>query len=310
MIIAILGATSQISQDLVINFNNLYGASINLDLYARNVTSLNSFLEKKEISNYCTLHIDDFCKIDKKYDVVINFIGAGSPDKVKSLGDSILQITEKYDNLCLEYLKHHKSCKYIFFSSGAVYGDLFFSPPKEKVTPSIFNISDATDHDWYGLSKFISEVKHRAMAEFAIVDVRLFGYFSESQNINDEFFLSQLCRNLIKKEKFITNDVEIYRDYIGEKDLFDLVNSIITGENINTYVDVCSKKIISKSEILALVSERFELDIEVIECKRNLSNRRKYYFSNNNENYYNFKAKKTSADTIVDVMLKIVNRIK
>jgi hypothetical protein len=38
------------------------------------------------------------------------------------MGSDIFKITEKYDDMVLEYLKLHKETKYFFLSSGAVYG--------------------------------------------------------------------------------------------------------------------------------------------------------------------------------------------
>ena len=75
MKIAILGSTSHIAKNLIDRFKQK-----DLYLFSRSRKNLDSF-------------------IDGNYDVVINCIGVGTPNKLKDLGTEIFRFTEYYDNL-------------------------------------------------------------------------------------------------------------------------------------------------------------------------------------------------------------------
>jgi nucleoside-diphosphate-sugar epimerase len=73
----------------------------------------------------------------QKYDIIINFVGIGDPEKAQKMGSDIFKITEKYDDMVLEYLKLHKETKYFFLSSGAVYGGNYQKPVDENTVATI-----------------------------------------------------------------------------------------------------------------------------------------------------------------------------
>jgi nucleoside-diphosphate-sugar epimerase len=121
---------------------------------------------------------DDFSD-NQKYDIIINFVGIGDPEKAQKMGSDIFKITEKYDDMVLEYLKLHKETKYFFLSSGAVYGGNYQKPVDENTVATI-DINNLKSTDWYTLAKLHAEAKHRALFNFSIVDVRVFNYFSHT----------------------------------------------------------------------------------------------------------------------------------
>jgi hypothetical protein len=57
---------------------------------------------------------DDFSD-NQKYDIIINFVGIGDPEKAQKMGGDIFKITEKYDDMVLEshYIGNQKSSIHI-----------------------------------------------------------------------------------------------------------------------------------------------------------------------------------------------------
>ena len=96
MKIGILGANSEIAKDLIINLLNK--SSHELFLYVREVESFRNYIVKNNVNKqYTILNILNFNE-KIKLDCIINFIGAGSPNKIKELGSEILNITDFFDS--------------------------------------------------------------------------------------------------------------------------------------------------------------------------------------------------------------------
>ena len=84
MKIAILGHQAQF-QDLIINFTK-YNPDFKLHLFGRNKSVLEEWLKSNNIlKNIQTINEYEAFVLDKKFDVVINFIGVGDPTKLKEL---------------------------------------------------------------------------------------------------------------------------------------------------------------------------------------------------------------------------------
>ena len=84
MKIAILGATSQIAQDLILSFSK--NANHELFLFGRNVELLEKWVNNENLSD--KYQVQKYSKFGnhKKYDVIINFVGIGDPAKAKKNG--------------------------------------------------------------------------------------------------------------------------------------------------------------------------------------------------------------------------------
>ena len=104
-----------------------------------------------------------------------------------------LDITLDFDSLALRYVKAHPSTRYLFLSSGAAYGSDFRQPATDQ-TRAGFDINHLQVHDWYGAAKFHAECRHRALADLAMVDLRVFSYFSRSQDLSSRFLISDMLR--------------------------------------------------------------------------------------------------------------------
>ena len=175
MKIAILGATSQIAQDLILSFSK--NKDYECLLFSRNIVLLKKWIKSANLKNsYKAKEYADF-DCNESHDIIINFVGVGDPLKSKKVGNGIFKITEQYDDMALNYIDSNKKTKYIFISSGAVYGGNYQNPVNESTAATV-NINNLDGTDWYRISKLYAESKHRSLAGLSIIDVRVFNYFS------------------------------------------------------------------------------------------------------------------------------------
>lgn len=253
--IAILGATSHIAKGLIDNFSRGEGAE--LVLFSRSPVIVEKFLKMTEVYvPFSLMAFDDFNS--SIYDVVINCVGIGEPQKLKEHAATIFQLTEHFDNLILSYLADHRDVLYINFSSGAAYGsDL--SRPVEAETCSIWNINKLTDADNYGIAKFCSEAKHRALKDYNIVDLRIFGYFSRYINLESKFILAEIISCIRDQREFITGPDDIVRDYLHPEDLAALVVRCMNQHTLNDVFDAYTRKPVTKFELLEYFKTAYNL---------------------------------------------------
>ena len=256
MRIAILGATSQIAQDLLLSFSrhksyefSLYGLNVELLEEWINIVNLDKKYQIQEYSNFNN---------NQKYDLIINFVGIGDPAKVQEMGNNIFKITEQYDEMVLEYLKCNKETKYIFLSSGAVYGGDYEKPVNEN-TVAMIDINNLGPTNWYTIAKLYAEAKHRSLSDLPIVDIRVFNYFSHMQDMSASFLITHIVRAIKNREVFKTSEDNIVRDFITPPDLYNLIQVIIDFSPINTVLDCYTKSPISKFELLYELKNKFGL---------------------------------------------------
>jgi nucleoside-diphosphate-sugar epimerase len=260
MKIAILGATSQIAQDLILSFSKKknYSAS----LFVRNIEAMKAWKRNADLNEqYQVKNYADFDN-NQNYDVVINFVGVGDPAKIQELGEEIVNITEQYDNMALEYVKHHKKTKYIFLSSGVVFGGNYQVPVDENTNINI-NINNLRPMDWYATAKQNAEKKHRKLSDLSIVDIRVFNYFSHTQDVNARLLMSDIVRAIINRTVFKTSSDNIVKDFITPSDFYNLIQSIIDFKSINQALDCYTLEPIAKFDLLAELEDRFGLQHEI-----------------------------------------------
>ena len=138
MQIAILGASSQIAKGLIKVFAKQ--GNHHLQLFVRDKLVLKKWIEDQGIEKNCSIyHFDEFTT-NLKIDLIINCVGVGDPGKLVRLGAAVLEITKIFDDLALDYLFNNPDTKYIFFSSGAVYGNIF-SKPADANSQALVNLN-------------------------------------------------------------------------------------------------------------------------------------------------------------------------
>jgi len=299
MRIAIFGANSQIAKDLLLSFSKK--KNYEFSLFVRNVGLLKKWINNKNLNeNYQVQEYSNFNN-NQKYDLIINFVGIGDPAKVQEMGNNIFKITEKYDEMVLKYLKCNKETRYIFLSSGAVYGGDYKYPVNKDALATI-DINNLAVTDWYGLAKLYAEAKHRLLYNLNIIDVRVFNYFSHRQDMNACFLITDIVRAIKNKEIFKTSADNIVRDFITPPDFYQLVQKIIDSDIKNTALDCYTKSPIKKNRLLSVLKKEFGLTYEV-ECDLDIVNatgaKINYYSENKIAESIGYNPKNTSIEGVI-----------
>lgn len=297
--IAILGATSHIAKDLVqsISSNNMY----EVVLYSRRPEIVSQWIinigladrfESADFSEFST---------DEHFDAILNFVGVGDPAKAVEMGASIFDVTLKYDGMALDYLRQNHDCRYIFMSSGSAYGTSFNVPVDEN-TNAMVSINSLQPQDWYSVAKLHAECRHRSLLALSIVDIRIFNYFSHTQELDARFFLSDILSAILDRRILKTSVDQMVRDFIGPADFSQLVKAILTSNATNTVVDCYSKAPIDKLSLLSAMRENFGLQYELIDNSNLINatgNKLNYYSLNKSAASFNYNPTYSSLENIV-----------
>lgn len=279
MRVAILGATSQIARDLIVSFSA--EADKYLHLFARRPDEAAKWLMSVGLSGHYP--VDEFSGFaNHEFDAVINFVGVGNPAQALTMGNSIFNITLHFDQLVLSYLQTHPACRYLFLSSGAAYG-ANFNEPANRDTPAVVAINNLSSQEWYGVAKLHAECRHRAHPELSIIDIRVFNYFSHTQDISARFLITDILRAIRDKIVLKTSPDHIVRDFLHPSDFYKLVSALLFAPATNVAVDCYSRAPIDKSNLLVAMKEKFGLRYEIAEATAsvNATGGKPHYYSLN-----------------------------
>jgi nucleoside-diphosphate-sugar epimerase len=306
MNIVIFGATSQIAKDLIISFSKR--KKYNFILFTRHVTLLKKWINCTNLDgNYQYCEYSQFNK-NSKYDVIINFVGIGDPKKLQDNECNILDITYQYDAMILDYLGSNKETKYIFLSSGAVFGGNFNQPVNEKTVATI-DINNFSSTDWYAMAKLYAEARHRALLDLSIIDVRVFNYFSHRQSMAARFLITDIVRAMKSDEIFKTAPDNIVRDFLIPIDFYYLIQSIIDFRPVNLALDCYTNSPVKKYDLLAELEDKYGLKYKVeqsIDIINATGSKLNYYSVNKIAGSMGYKPINSSLEGIikeVDVLL-------
>lgn len=192
-----------------------------------------------------------------EFELIINAIGDGAPGRIKSAGASILETTEYFDRMCLDYLDRNPNCAYVFLSTGRVYGDDYECA--QRPDPRPLALDRFTEAQFYPLAKRKAELRHRDLTRKHIADIRIFGYLSDEISLQDDFLVSQILRALIDDVVFVTTPSDFVRDYVGPEDLIELIDRLLKVGIPNSEYDICSASLTTKFEILDTLAQGFGL---------------------------------------------------
>ena len=294
MHIAIFGATSQIAKDLILSFSK--SGNVQLTLFARRPKVVLSWLETLGLSDRFAIHHFDGFNDGIQYDALINFVGVGNPAQAAAMGASILDVTYFYDSLALNYLRKYPNCRYIFLSSGVAYGTSFEKPAALEAV-AIIPLNDFCPQDWYSVAKLHAECRHRAAAQLPIVDIRVFNYFSNTQDMADRFLITDIVRAISSNSLLETSAAYMKRDFLIPPDFFQLISKILATKPINIAVDCFTLEPVDKPTLLAAMQEKFGLKYQSIDAEAglNATGSKPFYFSTNRSaETFGYKPKFTS----------------
>lgn len=306
MKIAILGATSQIAKDLVLSFSAHNNHE--LALFARQPGAVIQWLESiGQPHRYIASGFDQF-NSHAEFDAIINFIGVGNPAQAQLMGTSIFDVTLKYDQIALDYVNHHPTCRYLFLSSGAAYG-VNFDEPVNSHTKAVIPINNLQPQDWYGAAKLYAECRHRSLPNLPVIDVRVFSYFSQTQNRSARFLICDILRAIEEQTILKTSAGNLVRDYLHPDDFHHLIDSLLAAPAINTAIDCYSLAPVDKFELLNTMREQFGLSYEIVQENVGINatgNKPNYYSRNYRAADFGYQPTMTSLTGILKVMQGIL----
>lgn len=307
MRIAILGATSQIAKDLTLFFAE--DSQHELVLYARRPEAMTQWLDQTNLGQ--RYKVADFAAFttDEHFEAILNFVGVGNPAQAAAIGAAIFDVTHKYDELALGYLRVHPTCRYLFLSSGAAYGSSF-DTPADANTKAVIDINHLQPKDWYGVSKLHAECRHRSLPHLNIVDIRVFNYFSHTQDMSAKFLMTDIVRAIKYGETLITSSENIVRDFICPYDFYKLVNLLLASSCMNAVVDCYTSAPVEKMTLLSVMKNIAGLKYEVIDINGEFDakgTKKNYYSTNRFARHLGYVPTKSSLESILYQMYLINN---
>lgn len=296
--IAIVGASSQIAKDLI-RFMALDSA-YQLLLFVRDTASMDAWLQEVGLAERCSVLVYSQYA-DNPHDAVLNFVGVGDPARAALMGADILDITSEFDSLILSELKKNPLRRYIYLSSGAVYGDSFSSPVGAN-SVATYPVNSMAAQNYYAIAKLHAEVRHRSLARLAIIDVRVFNYFSRYQSLNSRFMIADALNSIKTNTVLQTSPDGMSRDFLHPEDFYQLITCLLAAPAQNTVVDCYSAAPIEKFALLDAMSELFGLRYEEIPgltVAVNATGMKTHYYSTNRKAAeFGYLPRYSSLDTI------------
>jgi nucleoside-diphosphate-sugar epimerase len=276
--VAILGASSQIAKDLILSFAR--EGNTEVLLYVRDTAAAQRWLDAHQLDFPVAVYAGYG---RAPHDAVLNFVGVGDPQRAARMGGAIFGVTQEFDDLALRELQRHPERRYIFLSSGAAYGS-GFEQPAGADTPAVVHLNALKPQDYYGVAKLHAECKHRALPELCITDLRVFNYFSRTQDLNARFFITDLLRAVRDDTVLQTRAGSMVRDYLHPQDFHQLVSCVLRAPAANRAIDCYSAAPVEKVELLTAMAARFGLRYEIGEAAVvNATGAKPHYYSLNRQ---------------------------
>jgi len=292
--IAILGATSHLARDLVAALATEPEAEAML--FSRGPADVERWqIEAGFAGRFPALDYGAFGTT--RYDAIINFVGVGDPARKAAMGAGIFEVTRRFDELALGYLRSDPDCRYVFLSSGAAYGDSFAAPADES-TLARFPINALAPSDWYGAAKLHAECLHRSLTDLPIIDLRVFSYFSRTQDIAGAFFVSEILRAIRTRATLRATDQPIARDFLHPNDFRGLIGCLLAAAPANGAVDAYSRAPVDKATLLGAMRDRFGLDY-VVEPSVGGGIRQHYYSLNRKAAWFGYRPRYASLECVL-----------
>jgi nucleoside-diphosphate-sugar epimerase len=300
MRIAILGATSQIARDLVLSLAG-DGRDDELALYARRPEAVSAWLAAAGYAR--RYRVADFAAFAAgRHDAVINFVAAGDPARAAATGAEYFDVTLRYDGMALDYVRANPACRYLFLSSGAAYGSRFDEPAGPDSVAAI-PVNGLAPQDWIGIAKLHAECRHRSLRDSAIVDIRVFSYFSRTQDLSWRFLLADIMRAIRDGSVLETTPDYVVRDVLHPADFHDLVRALLDSPPANTAVDCYTRAPVDKPRLLSEMALRFGLRHETVArpVTVNATGVKPHYYSlNRRAAAFGYAPSRTSLEGIVE----------
>ncbi len=279
-------------------------------LYARNPQKVRDFLNESGMTNRWPVRSYESFG-ETTYDAIVNCVGVGDPARAMAMGREILTITLQYDQLILAYISENPSTRYIFLSSGAVFGTEY-SDPVVHGSSTRLPINGIQPQHYYGVSKLYAEVTHRSRKDLSIVDLRIFNYVSRRMDLGARFLISEMIAAIRGGRTFLTSDRPLVRDYLHPADMCSLLGCALGAPSgTNTPLDAYSAATLSKLELVRLMESTFGMRTEIVPDDQGIDSsgtKIAYYSENRLASNYGYSPVHTSASAIIDEVGAILNQ--
>jgi nucleoside-diphosphate-sugar epimerase len=189
---------------------------------------------------------------------------------------------------------------------------MHLSDPFSFAEPLLIAINHLKPQDWYGLAKLHAECRHRALAPLPIVDIRIFNYFSHTQDLEARFLITDILRAIRDETVLKTSAENIFRDFLHPSDFYQLVTAILTSPATNTALDCFTKAPIDKISLLEILKTKFGLKYEVVQSTVGLNltgNKTHYYSLNKRAEDFGYRPMLNSLDGILNETTLVVNQL-
>jgi nucleoside-diphosphate-sugar epimerase len=313
--IVVLGATSQIARDFMIHAHRTHGAEF--ALFARRPESAAAYLTANNLpTGWVTGTLRDFRAASTRIPEaagIVNFVGVGDPAKAKEMGAGIFDATLESDSLARAFIADRPGTPYVFYSSGAVYGTTF-TAPADAASQSIVPVNALEPQHYYTVSKLHAEATHRSSIGATILDLRIFNYFSRTQDLGARFLIADMLRCVAERTVFETTDAAMTRDYIHPEDLCELMMALLSApRGTNQPVDAYSAAAITKAELVELFQREFGLKVAIkasVQTVQATGAKPEYYSRNRAAEALGYRPRYTSAESVLIEGRALLERLR
>ena len=282
------GATGFLGSNLI----EYLAQSTNLNF---DITALTRDKKKaKKIENLGNLKINWIEKniLDLKHEVgnydIFFHLACPSAEETYNGMDSVLKfntIVHGTQN-ALEFAVKSKIKKFIFTSSGAVYGDY---SKKYKYVPESFipSLDYSNPNNALGISKKVAEflcLNYAQKYNFETSIFRCFSFVGKNLPLSLHYAIGNFILQASKKNKIILNGPkDTFRSYLHVSDFCEWITTVGLSKNKNNIYNLGSDKAISMFELAKIIANKFDKKIEIksLNKKESVGNLyRKYYIPN------------------------------
>lgn len=289
MKIAILGANGHVGKVLSQQLSDL-----SPDLYGR----LDEYLSYNDL-------------FSREYDCIINAVGISNGHIIASKPASFFSLIESFELLLYKYSQLFANCKVLHISSGSIFGKNTTTPISAESSTEFYPNKLSTS-DVYGITKFYFEMKHQFLP-YNIIDVRLFGLFSQHQSLELPLFMSEVLDSLLHNKELLVDSNDFVRDFLCASDFGEFIKCCLKNFEKGT-IDTYTRAPVSKFELLTELHKLYGLNYKVTNIDRSslLGGVKSCYYSvNKSAGNIGYKPKYTSLEGIIkEIDLIIKNRNK
>jgi hypothetical protein len=132
--------------------------------------------------------------------------------------------------------------------------------------------------------------------------MRVFNYFSRTQDIDARFLISDILRAIRDKRVLETSPDYIERDFLHPSDFKKMVSALLVAPATNVAVDCYSLAPVNKENLLAAMQERFGLRYEIVKTTASVNatgSKPRYYSLNSRAADFGYQPGLTSLQGVL-----------